>query len=124
MKLTGKAQEEFKKWLNTQKYGLVWRPKHERHAHIIPQEEYFNKLPQSMKWGVYVDFFDSQGIHFACYASLGDKNVFEYSYMFDAHCVQDQFVGEYFKTRDEARKSAIEQANKILNEKLKTNNKE
>tara|TARA_R110000782_G_scaffold229929_1_gene316248 strand:+ start:593 stop:937 length:345 start_codon:yes stop_codon:yes gene_type:complete len=112
MKLTGRCKEEFKKWLNInyKDFGVV--------PYSI--DVYWSvcdllyKLPQSMQYGVYVDFFDSVGI----YISLDwYKSIIKDSEYFETD-INNHIDSKRFKTRPEARKSAIEKANELHNEFL------
>jgi len=64
--------------------------------------ELFNELPNSLKYGVYVDYFDSVDKEIA-YEILND----EFEYYADKEL-----------TLEEARTKAIEKANEIRNEQL------
>lgn len=55
MILTGKCKEDFKKWLNDKRYFII-------SIEDDFQSIWFN-CSDSMKYGVYVDFFDSVGIY-------------------------------------------------------------
>lgn len=103
MKLTGKCKEDFDKWLNLPALtGDVHNFK------VIIGLNKFNDLTDSMKYGVYVDFFDSAGINIA---SEIDSCANDYMYLsvvnfktIDAH-----------ESRQEARIAAIEKANELYN---------
>lgn len=86
MKLTGKAERDFNKYLMRDVYGFKdFKP--------IGYSDQFNNCIDSMKWGVYVDFFDS-------------KN----------HYVEvDRLLVSNF-SMGYARTAAIEKANEIYNE--------
>ena len=69
----------------------------------------FYILPDVIKYGVFVDFFDSVGIHIEISECDG------WSFTCDSKGF-DNYNSEWdFKTRQEARTAAIEKANKIYN---------
>ena len=101
MTLTDKCKQDFEKWLI-----------HEFTAHQYLRDWLFHKLPFSMQYGVYVDFFDSKGI----IISLG------YAYFFDEEMFSwvitiglDEVYSGDEDERHEAREEAIKQANEIYN---------
>ena len=114
MKLTGKAKEDFEKWLISQNKNLEpntpW---------AVLEVQGFNALKDNRKWGVYVDFFDSVGMilnigpkwDFSGYLALiemqGEKTTY-------ANKVFEGFIP--FKTISEARKAAVQRANEIYNQ--------
>lgn len=78
---------------------------------IIP----WDVVPFSMRWGVYVDFFDEQDIYIC--VDSEETRVGEMKYY---GCIQDSYdVSDthFFDTLEEARKSAFEQAVQIYNKK-------
>ena len=87
MKLTDKCKVDFEKW-SIKNYGLEY--------------DVINLLKDSMKYGVYVDYFDSVDKEIA-YEILND----EFEYYADKEL-----------TLEEARTKAIEKANEIRNEQL------
>tara|TARA_R110000803_G_scaffold76454_2_gene141093 strand:+ start:1136 stop:1474 length:339 start_codon:yes stop_codon:yes gene_type:complete len=106
MKLTGKCKEEFEKWY---KNTNIWV------NHLDTQE--FLSLPQSLQYGVYVDFFDSVGIYISMMASHSHA-VDSRFHGFDICVEGDGFCYDIdmgYKTRPEARTKAIEKANEIYN---------
>jgi hypothetical protein len=103
MELTGKCKEDFEKWyeLNYEAIGL----------RSIDDEFYlagFYELPETMQYGVYVDFFDSVEI----YMEIIKDGVYFESF------VNDEWLNTP-KTRSEARTAAIEKANELYNLKQK-----
>ena len=95
MKLTGKCQEDFKKWCST-----------EDGFQRIQLHSDFYILTESMRYGVYVDFFDTANIRIS-------MNQFNKEYWFDIDPQAEDC--ECLKTRTEARIAAIEKANEIYN---------
>ena len=89
MELTGKAKEQFISFVEQ-----------------IYSYEDFVKLPDPMKWGVYVDFFDSVGVY--VYVQSFGRQV-------EWRAIVDYFDLECTDTRQEARTAAIEKANEIVN---------
>ena len=98
MKLTGKCKEDFENWYRKQ----------------TPEMGYwysilnFNNLPFSMKYGVYVDFFDSVGLIVEAQRCLN-------GYKYYVTSTPKYFQAFEYKTRQEAREKAIEKANEIYN---------
>lgn len=102
MKLHRNTLNDFAIWYHDQGYKL----------NIVD----FYCLPDSCKYGVKVDFFDSVGM----VVSVDSVYVGEPQYNLDAGyefeiSVNDDLYGQY-KTRTEARTKAIELANEIYNE--------
>lgn len=115
MKLTGKCKEDFEKWY-IENYPLKGLDnEYIRQSHI----DWFNSniLFQSMKYGVYVDFFDSVGVKVDVFTESKYPDLY-----FDFRITEVKkssfwgtaTIGE-FKTRQEARTKAIEKANEIYN---------
>lgn len=106
MKLTGKCKEDFDKWLNLPALtGDV------HHFKVIIGVNKFKDLTDSMKYGVYVDFFDLKGI----YISTGGL-VLSKTYISELSIKENiEFSFDGFKTRQEARIAAIEKANELYN---------
>lgn len=100
MKLTGKCKKDFEKWFFNN-YGI-------EEASFVRGEGGFFNLPQSMQYGVLVDFFDSVGIYI---------NAFSPDY-FEIHTGWDVVMneGKVDRSRSEAREEAIKKFNKIYNE--------
>ena len=83
MELTGKCKEDFEKW-----WVNDWEIHNKSVGELTLTAWY--KLPDSMKYGVFIDYFDSVGLSITI-DPLGET------------------------TRPEARTSAIEKANEIYN---------
>lgn len=90
-------KEDFRKWL------LDWNAQN-RMGHIK-----FKFLHESMKWGLYVDFLDSNGIMISL---LFDDQTsdFEWNIHLDGVFIVEE---RPFETRTPARKSALEMAIRI-----------
>ena len=124
MELNGKCKEAFEEWL-LGKYNFM-----NLYTHIdddlvsyidFIQENtlkdeirniFFYRLPESMKYGVLVDFFDSVGIRI----DIGSGIVSD-EFHFDIKTHRIEYVSDRLKTRPEARTKAIEKANEIFNNK-------
>jgi len=65
-----------------------------------------------MKWGVYVDFFDSVGLNVWVYST--DSNQWYVSILQKNRYLKG-FGGKTYKNRKDARTAAIEKANEIVN---------
>ena len=100
MKLTGKCKEDFEKWVYI-KYEL----------NNILELRKFNDYPESMQYGVYVDFFDSVGI----YMSINPIENDAYERMYQVYEDENHIIS--CETRQEARTAAIEKENEIHNSK-------
>ena len=98
MKLTDKCKKDFE-WY----YDVLDIP----HYYINVE---FKILPESMQYGVYVDFFDSLGFNIWTYTS--DKKMFYYALL-----TSGRYLRSYGKcnSRAEARSEAIKKANEIYN---------
>jgi hypothetical protein len=112
MKLTGKCREDFEKW---------FRPN-------VPFVDInvFNhrSTPESMQYGVYVDFFDSVEINIdVCHNYILDgkiDNIIVLGYYYELNAQPNIHVSqdcEDHKTRPESRAQAIEKADEIYNSK-------
>ena len=96
MELTEKAKEEFGKWLESQVQQVnIWSWQFNGF-----DLELFYKLPFSMQYGVYVDFFWHEG---------GELILISESVQVD--------ILNGFITIEEAREQAIKKANEIFNNK-------
>ena len=97
MNLTGKCKEDFEKWYEKHNLKVSW----------VSLDLIFKHLPDSMQYGVYIDFFDSVGIIIeVTYDNLPME--------FDCYVNNEKWTG--FFTRQEARTKAIEKASEIYNE--------
>ena len=103
--LTGKASSFFYSWLHQ-------RFDYEPAYNAISSSEWFESLHPSMQWGIYQDWADSMGYE------LGVLWISEDCYSADIselnrNCLM---LWEYeFKTRQEARKAALNTLNEIIN---------
>jgi len=79
MKLTGKCKEDFEKWGTDNSTGIYLNDNN-----ILICKEFYD-LPESMQYGVYVDFFDSVyinieihiGVQGQLWVYVGGKNACE-----------------------------------------------
>ncbi len=101
MNLTGKAKEQFEEWF----LDLD-----------ICQPEQFWTWYDSMKYGVYVDWFDSVGDFEISIRTTPDDEFSVYIDRSGTHLISEYLI---FKTRPEARTAAIEKANEIFNNRNK-----
>jgi len=101
MKLTGKCKDDFFKWLeetDVSDTDLFWQ---------------WYKIPESMQYGVYVDFFDSVGL------SIGVYKI-DISKWFGIILKNNRYLNNFkegYSTLSEARTEAIKKANEIYNKK-------
>ena len=96
--LTGKCEIAFVRWYDNKVFA---------EKEYLLLEDKFSNLPFSMQYGIYEDFFDSVEIYFHT-ERLPFGN-------YHAYFHGKNKSKEVFKTRQEARKAAIEQANLIYN---------
>ena len=106
MKLTGKCKDDFEKYLNKLRKHDTERKFADVEMILESQGYYFEDIPQSMQYGVYVDFFDSLGI---------DIDVFKSKFILKFYNTVNGLESYPFKTRQEARTKAIEKANELYN---------
>jgi len=117
MELTGKCKELFEKWLamdeaffdfaieNDDDTGI---PTYEgRYFHYVE----FDYFPESMKFGVYVDFFDFLQMQIYIKPTMSHKWSV-YIDDFGHHILTDYLTAE---TLQKARTEAIKKANEIIN---------
>ena len=107
MELTGKAKIKFEKWKQKHRYF------------IISIEDDFDAIwfncSNSMKYGVYVDFFDSVGIKLFELPVFSNGKLEKVVIEIYPNRNISTDVTDYFKTRQQAREKAIENVNEILN---------
>jgi hypothetical protein len=105
-----KAEELFKEWLFNKNILADFCVKYQ-----ISTVNFYD-LPQSMQWGVYLEFFDEQGIFIeVSKVSLGlDVKVYRIK-------INSKYVTEItmYNTLAEAQEQAIKKAFELLNERLK-----
>ena len=95
MKLTGKCKEDFDEWYKENRSHSRWVN--------------FELSGDSMRCGVYVDWFDSVGMTVLINT--------ESTECWWGTILEEGIMSPYFKTRHEALTSAIEKANKIYNKR-------
>ncbi len=103
MRLTGKAKDQFEKWLIQHNIGVV----------VFGDDEFtviLYGLSESMQWGVVQDFADSLGI------SMETEALFNCSYYWRVFTSDENGNDGTMYTRQEARNEAIKHLNEILNE--------
>ena len=112
MKLTGKCKKDFEKWLfeNDQLRDFI-----NFKCGLTIQN--FHLFPQSMQYGVYVDFFDSVGFSIHIHRMYFQTR-FYYSIKELYTPIEIEDVQAY-ESRETARQKAIEKANELYNEKQK-----
>jgi hypothetical protein len=106
MELTGKCKEIFENWY------LKDAPQDDNYYLDFRLRSFYSK-EKSMKYGVYVDFFDSVGSHVSVSGLVLSK-----TYICDISVISNvEHYYDGFPTRLEARTAAIEKANEIYNSK-------
>ena len=113
MKLTGKCEEEFNKWFLKQPIAFRFNPLH----------FFYEDLNDSMKYGVYVDFFNSNSI----YPNLSNESymdgvntlwqVFEYDGLEWTNNSTGLYGDNGDYTLTQARAKAVEYADRIYNKR-------
>ena len=102
MELTGKCKEDFEEWV----YNHICDDNKIKR----PYEIY--DYPDSIKWGVYLDFFDSFGLNITITLE------FDYGYIIQENRYDEiEEVKRWYSTRSEVRNEVITKANQIYNEK-------
>lgn len=123
-KMTGKCQEEFKKWYIP--YIREQRPDYLRFSDESLLRKFNRSIP-SMQFGVIVDFADSVGYEIQI-ANLSDRLAMEVKPVndgFRAWVNRVAFDGSGYRnksrayTRSKARQVAVEEFNRIYNEQNK-----
>ncbi len=101
MELTGKAKEDFEKYIDTDYNNIEVRGSG---CSIL---EY---LEDCMIYPIYIDFFDSVGLNITLTLE------FDYGYIIQENRYDEiEEVKKWYNTRDEATKEAIIKANEIYN---------
>jgi hypothetical protein len=116
MNLTGKCKEEFEDWLGSQTINTG----SDIHKWYVTWVK-FHIISDSAKYGVYVDYFDSVGIHIKLtpYFDSVTKIVLWFFTLKDKRCVHlNSHLENKANTRPEARTKAIEKADKLRNDLL------
>ena len=109
MILTDKCKKDFEKWYNkdTPKKNDGWTII-ARNSRLLE----FYRLTESMRYGVFEDFFDSVGIWLVVEEQFGDGKYYDW-------CINTKNNEWYhqtdFKTRGKAREKSLEKANEIHN---------
>ncbi len=124
MKLTGKAKEQFEKWLETHSwFGSDRYDFNPLDVNIDGHKINFNNLHYSMQWGVYQDWADSLGYVVNTYCNAS-------GYLYEIHRNADNGGthlhdsgyeantehGAWY-TIQEARTAALKKLNELINEK-------
>jgi hypothetical protein len=111
MTLTGKCKEAFESYLEELNRRDIEGVYCDYNGTFYCYNDYhFSCLPESMRCGVYVDFFDSVGMTVLINT--------ESTECWWGTILEEGIMSPYFKTRHEALTSAIEKANKIYNKRL------
>jgi hypothetical protein len=118
MKLTGKCKESFEKWFTNQANSnrLIFKMFHDRIISPLSINYVVSQLTDSMKWGVYVDFFDSVGLRI----DIDSASFFGFDIL--KKCSENGWYSAYeheshFNYRSEVRSISIKKANEIFNSK-------
>lgn len=111
--LTGQAKIDFEKWLGNQKWFNIYMELEFENTYLN-EELFYKYLPFSMQYGVYVDWFDSVGIHIleGYYPFLFGGHTYAFSIREKS---KKYSIDESFNSRYESRTEAIKNANEIYN---------
>lgn len=114
MKLTDKAKVDFEKYWITIFIGEKTNKlfKFFNITEIPVAIIFWNLLPYSMQYGVYIDFFDSVGLQLSIHC--WDNNKYSFTTLKEGRYMR-QYKLEV-SSRHKARTKAIEKANEIYNE--------
>ena len=112
MRLTGKCKEDFEKWYVDYKNWIEYTVNEEGETDIykIDIKEFFEHK-DSMQYGVFVDFFDSEDIRINIHSEIDYIQTY----------VNDNDLGNHFQFIKEARTEAIKKANEIYNKLMNKN---
>lgn len=109
MELTGKTKEQFEAWWHEEYLFGV------HHIVGFTLDDFYNTPLTSMKFGVYVDYFDSVDVVIEIRGRYS-----QHWFRLLTESPMDFYESkDTFQFRKEARIAAIEKANEIQNEKLK-----
>lgn len=110
MELTGKCKEDFEKWYEQSEYRKYFQL-----TGVMSDTPFvFYKVPTSMQFGVYVDFFDSVGIW--CDIQPAYNEIGVESFIFNIVNGGEIYNDDENYQRHEAQTKAIEKANEIYNQ--------
>ncbi|HET8886805.1 MAG TPA: hypothetical protein VFM70_10690 [Salinimicrobium sp.] len=112
MKLTGKALEDFGKYLQEQSIAYDENMDQYPKSFLV---ENFSRVPEAMQWGVYQDFFDKQDL--TLYVEKFIDGSYDYTIVGNHFLQNVDFEDGTFKNLNEARAAAIEKATEIFNNK-------
>ena len=113
MEVTGKAKESFEKWMHSCKFEELELNDYGDLYEVFDVSYIFEQLPESMQYGVYVDWFDSVGVEIEITQSERFEGVWCYYF--------EESMNDYqgnASTRHKARTKAINKANTIYNETI------
>jgi hypothetical protein len=112
MNLTGKCKVEFEEWYYVTQSNNDW---------VWELDEFYD-LPESMKFGVFVDFFDSVGLELVVHKFKGRyvASIYVEREYLKSHLDDEEIKcnKKGYTTRLIARTEAIIKANEIRNEQL------
>ena len=115
MELNGKCKEIFDNWL-VENHGIILHSY--ECADIFLYEIFYNpKLPDAMKFGVYQDFFDVNGIFIQ--VLFYDFDSHNWQIFIECEKESYDYTETHLTTRSEANSQAIKTANNLLNEQWK-----
>ncbi len=114
MKLTKKCKADFEKWIENKPFSIV-HDVGDRQMNIVPLNGMFKQLHESMKFGVYVDFFDNNKL----YISTNIESICIHSnrhFNIKSNTLRGiLYEKKGFKSREECREKAVNMANEIYN---------
>jgi hypothetical protein len=89
-------------------------------TNVMSKPWYFYKLPFEMQWGVWLKFFDENGIDVYTYPYYCWVKSSKDGYKYDVELVEDSYISASGKEEkiEQAQKAALEKALTILNDRL------
>jgi len=119
--MKGKTKKLFEEWFDKQSYDLYLHLGECNGGQVDASCFYDDVgeplIPLSFQWGILQDFYDSQLLHIIVGNQCHPPAIYEFhiSNIWWPHV--QEYEGEEYKTRNEAREAALEKAEEILNER-------
>ena len=115
MELTGQCKKDFEKWWHNQTSPALTG---ELHHFGVYCKKGFSCLTESMKYGVYVDFFlECKDRYIEIYSNASGWGFMITKGGFNGTCIYEIEDDIFFESLNEARIKSIEKANLIYNNK-------
>ena len=114
MTLTEECKQYFEDWYLSQDYSKQGQYEYGQRKAL----NMFNAMMLPFRWGVYVDFFDVNGIYINSGKNLSNQIPDKYNYVIEVEIEvfsKKIYYEEYFNSLNDSRTAAIEKANEIYN---------